>query len=38
MPTMNSGSILVSKSIWLSFAGPMFASVVPRMFQTGVAL
>ena len=35
---MNSGSIQVSQSICLSDAGPVFASVVPRMFQTGEPL
>ena len=35
---MNSGSIRVSAHIWLMLAGAMLASVVPRMFHTGVAL
>ena len=38
IPMMKNGSMRVRKPIWSSLAGARLASVVPTMFQTGVAL
>ena len=38
IPKMNTGSMAVRMRSWVSEAGARLASVVPRMFHTGVPL